>query len=176
MRKVLYILGQLSDEDIDWMVRVGRRLDFPAEHDLIHGGVPIADLFILLTGSASVIVERAGTIRRLGPGEVIGEMSLVDDRPPSASIRLGEPSTLLAIDREILRQKLSADTGFAARLYRALAMFLADRLRTNTLLLGYGQLGQEEEDPDELTGAVLDSVHLAGARFQDTIRRLMAKN
>ena len=50
MRKALYILGQLSDEDIDWMIRYGRREPVPSGTVLIRQGQPIQDLLRIITG------------------------------------------------------------------------------------------------------------------------------
>jgi CRP/FNR family transcriptional regulator, cyclic AMP receptor protein len=59
----------------------------------------------------------------------MGEMSFVDQAPPSATVQAMEPSFVLDIPRRRLNAKLAEDAGFAARFYRALSMFLAARLR-----------------------------------------------
>ena len=65
---------------------------------------------------------------------------------------------------------------FAARFYRALAVFLADRLRTTTasqLALGKGQLTQTQiDDRDELDVGLLEGVSLASTRFDSLQRRV----
>jgi CRP-like cAMP-binding protein len=172
MRKVLYMLGQLSDEDADWLARTGRRLDCAAGHVLIRQNEPIRDLFILLTGQASVFVDGERELARLDSGEVLGEMSLLDERPPSATVRMTAASSLLAVDRQQLQNKLATDTGFAARFYRALALFLSDRMRTTVGRFGYGKTVVDDEE--ELPEAVLENIHLAGVRFETIMRRLMA--
>lgn len=175
MRKVLYILGQLADEDVAWIARHGRRREVPANHELIHEGVGVAELFIVLQGSARVIVSGGHEIARLGSGEVLGEMSLVDRRPPSATVQTAEPTMLLALDRSVLEQKLNTDMAFAARFYRALAVFLSDRMRNTVAQLGYGEGARARTlaTEEELDESVLDNVHLAGIRFDSIIKTLM---
>ena len=116
-------------------------------------------------------------VARLRPGEIVGEMSFVDSRPPSATVQAVEPSSVLAIPRLGLAARLIQDAPFAARFYRAIAVFLSDRLRSTVGLLGYGS-GQTLEDQasyaDEIDTAVLDNVSLAGARFDILQRRLRA--
>jgi len=58
------------------------------------------------------------------------EMSFVDARPSAATVTAVAPSLLLSIPHEQLAIKLEGDEGFAARFYRAIAMFLSSRLRT----------------------------------------------
>ena len=174
MRKVLYILGQLSDEDVDWMAVGGRRRDARAGEVLIHEGVPISSVLVVLQGTASVTLGGGREVARIGAGEVLGEMSMIDNRPPSATVTAVEPTVLLELGRAALDAKLAADTGFAARFYRALAVFLADRVRNTNAQLGYGKEGAARTlaDEDELDEAVLDNLHLAGARFEAIIARL----
>jgi CRP/FNR family transcriptional regulator, cyclic AMP receptor protein len=126
-----------------------------------------------------VVARAAGNkeVARLRSGEIVGEMSFVDSRPPSATVQAVEPSSVLAIPRLALKARLSQDAFFAARFYRAMAVFLSDRLRSTVGLLGYGS-GQTLEDEatyaDEIDTTVLDNVSLAGARFDLLQRRLRA--
>ena len=93
-------------------------------------GAAINSLMFVLDGKVSVEVEGVGQIASLGSGEVLGEMSLVDESPPSAGVIVVEPTRVLHIDRTILNTKLEGDPAFAARLYRAIAMFLSVRMRS----------------------------------------------
>jgi CRP/FNR family cyclic AMP-dependent transcriptional regulator len=174
MRKVLYILGQLSDEDVDWMANAGRRRDAHAAEVLIREGVSIGSVLIVLQGTASVTLGGGREVARIGAGEVLGEMSMIDNRPPSATVSAVEPMVLLELGRAALDAKLLGDTGFAARFYRALAVFLADRVRNTNAQLGYGKEAASHSlaDEDELDDLVMDNLHLAGARFEAIIARL----
>lgn len=179
MRKVLYIMGQLSDEDIEWLVANGRREAVSPGTTLIHEGRPVGAVYIVLNGLLSVFTARAGMqeLARLGAGEIVGEMSFVDARPPSASVGALGDALVLSIPRSRLAAKLEQDVGFAARFYRAVAIFLSDRLRTTTSRLGYGTAQaplDEAADDDQLDDNVLDNVHLAGARFQRILQRFVA--
>ena len=178
MRKVLFILGQLNDDDIEWLAGVGRKMRIPAKTILIREGEPIETLYIVLEGLLSVTdVELGGQeIAQLQAGEVIGEISLIDSRPPAATVTAVRDSVLLAISKQQLLVKLAWDTSFAARFYRAIAIFLADRLRSTVTRLGYGEaetLTKDQIYQDELDDNVLDNVHLAGARFKRILERLM---
>ena len=82
MRKVLFLLGQMSDEDVEWLIENGTRRNVPAGTELIVQGGAIENLYILLQGTLEVSGTQMGdTPIRLESGEVVGEVSLLDSRP-----------------------------------------------------------------------------------------------
>jgi CRP/FNR family cyclic AMP-dependent transcriptional regulator len=177
VRKALLFLGILNDTDVDWMIGAGIRQDVPAGGVLIEEGKPIESMFVVLDGKLVVSTAATGAkqIARLLCGEMVGEMSFVDSRPPSASVTALEKSFVLAISRARLASKLEQDVQFAARFYRAVASFLSDRLRSTVGLLGYGeghQLDDASQYADELDPDTLDNLSIAGARFDLLQRRL----
>jgi CRP-like cAMP-binding protein len=174
MRKVLFIMGQLHDEDIAWMAEAGRRQMLRPGEVIVRQGVEVPDLFIVLTGAVEVEVAGLGVMARRPSGEIIGEMSFVDRAPPSATVRAGEPTVVLALDKGQMERRLATNTGFAARFYKALAIYLADRLREE-IARGNKAAGRKsgQFEEDELDEAVLDNVSMAGLRFQDMLRTLM---
>lgn len=92
-------------------------------------------------------------------------MFFVDARPSSATVKALEDSTVFGISKAVLSAKLAADQGFAARFYRALAIFLFTTVRERHRALDYGSeedLEGKEDEADELDGNVLDGVYLAG--------------
>lgn len=177
MRKVLYILGELSDTDMEWLFSHGRSERHAVGDVLIERGLPVSGLYIVIEGQLGVTPDKSNgkIIARLGPGEMVGEMSFIEGRRPSVYVRVLEPSLILRIPRDQLQERLRADDGFAARFYRALTLFLSQRLRGTTSQLGYGdtrELDAINDDPDELGDGVLDNVYLAGTRFEELVRRL----
>lgn len=98
-------------------------------------------------------------------------MSLVDEAPPSATVVVNEPTNVLHIDRANLNAKIESDTAFASRLFRAIAMFLSIRMRSTVQRLGYGKATVSSDD--ELDMALLDSVTVAGGRFDRLVKKLL---
>lgn len=178
MRKALYILGQLSDLDIEWMITHGHQKDVPADQTIIQQGEAVDSLYIVLDGNFSVVDENIGEeLARLKSGAIVGEMSFVDEQPPSATVTALDAGSVFVLPRAALTRKLEDDDGFAARFYRALSVFLSDRLRSTVSRLGYGEpvdegIDEETMQEGELDPGVLDSVHLAGARFERILKRL----
>ena len=178
MRKVLYILGQLDDTDVEWLSQTGERQKHPAGTTLIKAGVPTEYLYIVLDGSLSVVLISGFKLAAVGVGEILGEISLVDTRPPTASVVVENDCVVLAVKQRALREKLKKDQGFAARLYRALAIFLANRMRSTVNTLGYGKPAEsvdtpQEDDSDLLDDEVLDGVYNAGLRFERLLKKLI---
>lgn len=182
MRKVLFLFGQLNDDDVEWMLTKGSRRFVPAGGTLIQQGVPVDAVFILLEGRLGVWLQgRNGPereIARLNAGEIVGEMSFVDARPPSATVRAVEDSTVFTLSKPLLNAKLVSDQGFAARFYRALAIYLSTTVRERHRALGGAGTGEvvkeeEEDEADELDPTVLDGVYLAGERFDRMVKRVM---
>jgi len=99
-------------------------------------------------------------------------MSLVDPAPTAVSVEVSADATVLRIPDAVLRDKLAADFAFAARFYRAICVFLADRMRSTTRRMGYGDSQAADTAKDELNESVLDTVHLAGARFDRMLKKL----
>lgn len=172
MRKALYILGELDDADVEWLAGHGTRQHIPQETVLIHKGEPVSQLFVVLEGRLAVTAADGKEVALLLSGEVVGEISFVDSSPPSASVVATEDTQVLSVPGDLLRAKLDKDPPFAARFYRALAVFLADRLRVTTGRFGYGSTAEDAQAADELSEDQLDSIDLAGVRFDQMLKRL----
>ena len=172
MRKVLFIFSVLTDEDVEWLGKVGERVHADPGTVLIPIGARVDYLYFVLDGQLAIRTRAGDTIARLESGEIIGEMSLVDPAPTTVSVEVANDATLLRIPDSVVREKLASDPSFASRFYRALCVFLADRMRQTTQRMGYGAATDDAHAKDELNEDLLDNVHLAGARFDRMLKRL----
>lgn len=173
VRKVLFILGQLSDGDVDWLAANGEVRKAAEGTVLIEAGRRLDTMFIVLDGELAVSTALGKHLATLYSGEIVGEMSLVDANPTSATVAATAPTELLAIPHARIRAKLAEDVGFASRFYKALTIFLVDRMRNTISQLAYGDAASAPDgrmDVDELDLEVLDNVHLAGARFERLLK------
>ena len=178
MRKSLILLGILDDSDLEWMLRTGVKKRIAA------GGKPVVErealdsLFVVLSGSFGVVVGGKERVARLLAGDIVGEMSFIDSRPPSATVVADEDSWILEIPRQQVSERLNDDPAFAARFYYAVAIFLSLRLRATSSQLGYGQarVAADEGDDDEIPEDILDKLAIAGHRFAILQERARAAN
>ncbi|MFZ4534805.1 cyclic nucleotide-binding domain-containing protein [Propionivibrio sp.] len=175
MRKVLYILGQLTDQDTDWLATVGKRLQVKSGEMLVQQGVRLEQLFIVLDGELKVLAAHGQEIAKVGVGDILGEMSFVDDSPTSASVQAVSDVLVLAVEHRLISQKMASDAAFAARFYKSIAIFLADRMRNVLSRFGYGESPDDVDEMrlGELDGHVLDTLHLAGSRFDRILKKLI---
>jgi CRP/FNR family transcriptional regulator, cyclic AMP receptor protein len=179
MRKILFIFGVLNDSDVDWMVQAGTTRRLERGDVLIHEGRMFHSIVLLLSGKMAVNLDGIGEVAQLASGDFIGEMSLVDSAPPSATVAAKVDCTALFIEKVKLQRKLAEDVGFAGRFYRALAILLSDRLRATEKRMAYGE-DQDLEDEsvrlkDELDIGVLDQVSMAGDRFDRLLKSVAAR-
>jgi len=172
VRKVLFIFSVLSDSDVEWLATTGERIHLDPGNVLIPVGARVDNLYFVLDGRLAVKTKSGDPFAYLESGEIIGEMSLVDPAPTTVSVEVVSEATVLRISDEVVREKLSTDLGFASRFYRALCVFMADRMRQTTQRFGYGKASDDNNSKDELNDDLLDNVHLAGARFDRMLKRL----
>ncbi|NJO80606.1 MAG: cyclic nucleotide-binding domain-containing protein [Cyanobacteria bacterium RM1_2_2] len=176
MKKALYMLAEFSDRDFDWLLNAGRRKEVSATSTLIYEGEPTDAFYIVLKGTLSVCIEAMGgeEIARLKMGEIVGEMSFIDTRPPSATVKALENSLVWAIPRTRLSAKLMQDVEFASHFYHAIAVFLSDRLRLTVSRLGFDEeFSSDDDDESNINPQIIDNLELARARLNWLLNRLM---
>lgn len=65
------------------------------------------------------------------PGECVGEMSIIDDRAPSAQVSASEPTVVLEVEQEILWRLVSA----SHEISRNLLYIMSERVRYSNLVI-----------------------------------------
>ncbi|HIK33063.1 MAG TPA: cyclic nucleotide-binding domain-containing protein [Oscillatoriales cyanobacterium M59_W2019_021] len=139
MKKAYLILSELNNDDLNWMISVGKKHELLPGDKLIYENQQINAFYMILSGTLSVTIEALNgkELARLSSGEVVGEISLIDTQLPLATVKAIEESVVLEIPRLPLTAKLEKDMGFAARFYRGISRCLSDRMRGTVLRLGY---------------------------------------
>ena len=116
-------------------------------------------LLLILNGEVSVeTAEPTGrsqvTISVLGPGNVIGEMGLIDGSPRSATCTASSALQTAGLTRKALQRLIDENPKVGAKLMIGLCKRLADRLRgLNEQLQLYSQLNSSlQQQLDRLSG------------------------
>ncbi len=103
--------------------------------------------FLIESGMLEVCDEANGKlVAQLGPGEFIGEMSLLDGLPRSASVRALLPSRLRLITREMLAEKLTDSDP----MLRMLLKMVLRRFRNTMADTGHDYRAEEVTDVDRV--------------------------
>lgn len=79
---------------------------FAPGQEILKRGAAGTHLYIIISGSVSVVDEDNDVITTLNRGEIFGEMSLISGKPVSATIRAAEPSRVLLLSGKDLSDVL----------------------------------------------------------------------
>jgi CRP-like cAMP-binding protein len=125
LRKSSLFAG-FDDETLERLARPFSEVEFPANHVLIEARTPGAGLFVICEGTVSV--EAHGPQSELGPGDVVGEISLVEeDGLRRARVIAKTPVRCLALDRADFEQMLAAEPRVAEAMRKLARERLAER-------------------------------------------------
>jgi CRP/FNR family cyclic AMP-dependent transcriptional regulator len=102
--------------------------EFPQGSVLFHEGEAGKEMYVVQQGRVT-ISKRAGTVEKilssLGPGEFLGEMAILNNKPRSATATCAEASRLLVIDAKTFEAMIRSNAEIAIRMIKK----LADRLQ-----------------------------------------------
>jgi CRP/FNR family transcriptional regulator, cyclic AMP receptor protein len=91
-----------------------------AGHTLFVEGAPSANLYVILTGS--VVVRKNGRrVARLGPGDVVGELSVILGTARTATVEAETPIEWLVLDRASLREAIDEVPGLGWNVLQSVA-------------------------------------------------------
>lgn len=118
--KSVPLFQYLSKQHLAEVAKHTDQFNRPAGETLMREGDRGQELFILVSGKATV--TRGGTtIATLGPGDFVGEMALIDDKPRSATVTADEDLSVLAISVQEFKPLLQAVPDMAEKLLKSLA-------------------------------------------------------
>lgn len=108
-------------------------IEIPGAYRLIAASEPNDSLYLVLSGSLRVdLVDRGShTLLELGPGECVGEMSILNRDDASADVTSLASSRLLVIEQELVWSMINSSHGVA----RNLLYILSKRLKAGNEML-----------------------------------------
>jgi CRP-like cAMP-binding protein len=118
----------LSYPELIQVINTGELVKVAPGKVICSEGDPGGEMMLLLSGS--VHVNKNGQLLRvLGKGDVVGELSLIDAAPRSASIVAKDATNLLAFPREALCALFRAEPTLAVKFLWGLTMETNKRMR-----------------------------------------------
>jgi CRP-like cAMP-binding protein len=122
-------LAHLTPNDWALIVDKAIRVRFGKGQSIIQIGKRPNGVYLLLKGTARVQIPSQNTFRDLGPGEICGEMSFLEDAPASANVVAETPVEAYQVDQPTLKHLFELFPHLGSRFYRSLATNLSRRLR-----------------------------------------------
>lgn len=107
------------------IARHTRLEQFEPDQELLVEGQPSSAAFVIVAGRAAV--RRKGRkLAEVGPGDIVGELGLLADRPRNATVQAIGPMECLALDRAGLRTAVLEHPALGWNLLGTVAERLAD--------------------------------------------------
>jgi len=167
----LELFRGVSPDDVQGLLQNCDRRDLSEGELLLSPGEKNEHVFIVLSGSLNVHVGSpdAPVLATMDVGACVGEMSIIEDRDPSAYVIGAEPTHLLLIHQSVLWDMVNASHEFA----KNLLIVLSERVRSHNHVIAdsYGELRKFERHAttDALTG--LSNRHTMEELFEREIKR-----
>lgn len=125
----LVLFRDLEPEQLSWLNDHLYLKTFPAGSNIVAAEQPGEVVYIILEGTIKISIEQAdGTeviLAILGPGDTVGELSLIDSAGRSANVVTMERSSLVWMDRDTFWESLQKMPTITYELLHV----LGDRLR-----------------------------------------------
>ncbi len=118
------LFAELDDEHLARIAAMSTEFDVDAGYVLAERGQPGSGMFVILDGRVEIEVS-GGPPVTVGPGEFVGELSLLTDLPRLARVRTMTPVRALAIDRAAFDALLREEPRIAVAMLPVLARRLA---------------------------------------------------
>jgi CRP/FNR family cyclic AMP-dependent transcriptional regulator len=114
------LFSSCSKKDLERIARATTELTIPAGKVLVDQGQTGKEAFIIVDGEATA--RRNGKkIATLGPGDMVGELSLLDRGPRTATVTTDTETTVLVLDQRGFSGVLDEVPALAHKMMAALA-------------------------------------------------------
>lgn len=110
----LPLFGACTKRHLKSLAKLTRAVQVEPEAPLFTEGAPSTEAYVIVAGTAEVR-SKGRKVAVLGPGEIVGELGLLLERPRNATVRALTPIDTLAISRDDLKAAVleSPELGWA---------------------------------------------------------------
>jgi CRP/FNR family transcriptional regulator, cyclic AMP receptor protein len=119
------LLHALGDRGLSALLQLGTRRRYAAREVVVRQGDPATAVYVVVQGRLKVAVAapdgREAALNLLGPGQVLGEVAVLDGGERSATVIALEESELLVIPRDAFVGYLESSSRASFRLLEVLA-------------------------------------------------------
>jgi CRP/FNR family transcriptional regulator, cyclic AMP receptor protein len=119
------LFAGLNRREIEFLGRLMDDVDVPDGKVLTREGARGGEFFIVVDGA--IRIERDGKeLNRLGPGDFLGEIALIDQGPRTATATAEGPSRVMVLTGPAFTSMLSQNPGVENKILRVLAQRVRD--------------------------------------------------
>jgi CRP-like cAMP-binding protein len=129
MLKAVPIFSKVEPAKLKLLAFTGERLTFDAGQELFHQGDMGDAMYVILSGSADVLIDTPGgplKVAELQRNGFVGEMAILCDVPRTATIKAHEKVTALKIPKEMFFRIVAEFPQVAIEIMRELAHRVED--------------------------------------------------
>jgi CRP/FNR family transcriptional regulator, cyclic AMP receptor protein len=124
-------LTYLSPNDWTLIADKAVRKQFKGGSHIIQQGKRTNGIYLLLKGTATVEIPASGAaLPAIGPGEVCGEISFLDEEPATVNVVANDNVEAYYLDRPTLQSLFELFPHLGSRFYRSIACSLSRRMRS----------------------------------------------
>lgn len=120
------IFEELSTKELRSLANAAKEVTHPQGHVLAREGEPGVGFFLILEGDVSVAVG-GKSMRKMGPGDFFGEISLLDGGPRTATCTAQTEVTTIGITPWTFKRLIEQNPSIASKMLKV----MAQRLRTS---------------------------------------------
>lgn len=125
-----YLAKGLTGEQIDELTKITEELSFEDCAEVLRQHERGSDMFVVLDGRVCITAATGDLITRLKPGGVFGEVSLLDQRPRSATVTAEGPTRVGIIRAEALTELFRSFPALGVVVLTNVGRLLCERLRS----------------------------------------------
>ena len=130
-----YLLNGLNQEEFDQVAALAELKEFDGGHTIVRQFDRSTDVMVVIEGNVRVNTFHGDKIAEGGPGCIIGEISLIDEKPRSATVVSVGRVRVGIIHADKLWKLMQTDANLARKILYNISQVLCMRLRTANLHL-----------------------------------------
>lgn len=125
-----YVFRGLPREVVNGFAALAQVREFRGGDVLVRQFDYNSDLMVVLEGQARIKSFSGETLAEFGPGSIVGEISLIDEQPRSATVVAVGTVKAAVIGAQVLRGMMDSDPVTASTILMNISRVLCRRLRT----------------------------------------------
>lgn len=131
-----YLTEGMEPQDVERLEAIAQTRAYTDAERIIQHRAVDCDLMVLLSGQAQIVSHVGDPLADIVPGQVFGEIALIDRRPRSAHVVSVGESEVIVIPGEPLLELMETHPRLGMVLMRNLSRVLCERLRKVNSQLG----------------------------------------